>query len=185
MYICATCGLHICIRKRSYTHKKKIHAPPRMAAHIHSCNIHWHIHTHIQTYTHTRTYTQSCNMHRHIHAHMQTFTHSHTQPQHASACPCTHTYTHTHTHTYTAATCIGMSMHTYIHTHIHTHTHTYTAATCIGMSLVFHSAYGGIEKTPMSVPLALAGLASAGGVLATPRYGAGWLGLGYAGAVSQ
>mmetsp|Transcript_25897 Transcript_25897/g.50601 ORF Transcript_25897/g.50601 Transcript_25897/m.50601 type:complete len:291 (-) Transcript_25897:296-1168(-) len=59
-----------------------------------------------------------------------------------------------------------------------------SAASCIGTCLVGHSLCGGIEKTPTALPIALATAATLQGVSTIHKFGPGWLGLGYAGAVA-
>lgn len=58
-----------------------------------------------------------------------------------------------------------------------------SAATCIGTALALESMQGGPEKASHAPALALAASAGVGGLLSLRSWGAGWLGLGYAGAV--
>ena len=60
-----------------------------------------------------------------------------------------------------------------------------SAASCIGLALVGQSLAGSPEAlNATGIPLILAGTATAGGLLALQQWGAGYVGLGYAGAVA-
>eukprot|EP00287_Rhodomonas_sp_CCMP768_P006257 CAMPEP_0196724844 /NCGR_PEP_ID=MMETSP1091-20130531/6574_1 /TAXON_ID=302021 /ORGANISM="Rhodomonas sp., Strain CCMP768" /LENGTH=294 /DNA_ID=CAMNT_0042067035 /DNA_START=8 /DNA_END=892 /DNA_ORIENTATION=- len=58
-----------------------------------------------------------------------------------------------------------------------------SAASCIGAALVLESLMGGSAQASSAPAIALACAAGAGGMLSLRAWGAGWLGLGYTGAV--